>query len=131
MKDMFGVLFSALCIVHCALTPMLLVLGVSSVGLAFLEAEWIHLALLVPMFLLAAMSFPKSYKLHKKVMPLCMGVVGVVLMVVSIVGPHEYESYFAIASGILLIVAHLINRQLLARFYRKIAVNPSEQTHMA
>lgn len=128
MKDIFGILCSMLCVLHCSLSPLLLVLGISAVGFSFLEQEWIHLALAAPMFLLAAISFPKSYQLHKHFLPLFMGFLGTALMVASIVGPHEYEGYFAVSAGFILIAAHFINRRLLLRFYESLtknAVSPS------
>lgn len=113
MKDLFGVACSSLCIIHCALTPILLVFGVSSLGLALLESEWVHLVLAVLMFVLAALSFPKGYKIHQHVMPLVFGGVGVLLMLGSLIAGEALEAYFAVSAGLALILGHAINRHFL------------------
>lgn len=117
MKDVFGIICSGLCVLHCSLSPVLLVLGLSTAGLSLFEHEWIHFVLAVPMFLLAIVSFPKSYQLHKHFLPLFMGCLGITLMLASMIGPHEYEVYFATLAGLILITAHVVNRRLLTRFY--------------
>lgn len=115
MKDLLGIVCSALCLIHCALSPILLLLGLSSLGLAFLEAEWVHVLLAFPMIILAVLSFPRSYRLHQHVLPLFMGMLGIALLLGSFFVDHEYEVYFAISAGIALIAAHLMNRQFLIR----------------
>ena len=113
MKDVLGALLSLLCIIHCMLPPVLLFVGIGSLGAHLLESEWVHWLLLLPISALAAWSLPTGFIVHRRYLPLTIGVVGIVLMVASLFVGHEYEYFAVVVAGLFLIGAHLSNRKLL------------------
>lgn len=112
MKDVWGVVCSSMCIVHCLLTPILLVLGASSVGIAFLESEWVHIVLAVPMVTLAIWSVVLGWRSHQQAKPLIFAGAGLILLFSSLMADEQYEVYLAVVAGLLLISAHLLNLKL-------------------
>jgi len=112
MKDDLAVVCSGACMVHCLVTPI--VIGFSAAGLfgEWLSSEWVHQLMLVPVVLLALLSLPGSYKKHKNKWPLRLGALGILTMVSALVGPESMETWITISGGILLITAHLWNRNL-------------------
>ena len=119
MKDFFGAVCSVLCILHCLITPVFMLVGISSVGIHLVESEWIHWLLVIPIILLALWSFPNGWKTHGDYKPLIFGTAGVILMVMSLFVEHSYETYLAISAGLLLISAHLLNRKLVIKRVEK------------
>ena len=115
MKDLIGALCSGICIIHCLFTPILLLVGVSVAGINLVESEWIHWALVVPIIFLALWSLPSGWKSHGDYKPLIFGAAGVILMILSVLVGHQYESYITVSAGLLLISAHLYNRRLVIK----------------
>lgn len=113
MKDLLGAICSSICIVHCLLTPILLLLGVSGVGIAFIESEWVHLVLAVPMVALAFWSIFLGWRAHRQSRPILFAGGGLILLFSSLVIGGQYETYLAVAAGLLLIFAHLFNLKLI------------------
>ncbi|WP_419810226.1 MerC domain-containing protein [Bacterioplanoides sp.] len=114
-KDMLGIVCSSLCLAHCLLLPMLLATGVlGSVG-ALLASEQVHLMLLVPVILLAALSFPASYKQHHSLTPIITGSLGLLSLLLALILGENFEVTLTIIGAFLLIAAHLSNRSLLTR----------------
>ena len=113
MKDHLGSLCSFLCIVHCSLNPLLLIFGLTIVDIAFLENEWIHRVIAIPMVLLMLLSIPTSIKLHGNYQPFVIGGLGLFVLFWSLLAAEEVESYLTVAAGLLLMTSHLLNRKLL------------------
>lgn len=113
MKDIFGATISGLCIVHCMLTPVLLVMGISIAGLSFLESEWIHQLLAVPMVLLLVWSISQGWSIHRQRQPVIFGLTGLLLLAASLTTTDTLETCLAVSAGIILILAHLLNRKLI------------------
>lgn len=111
-KDYAGVFVSSLCLVHCIAGPVILALGLSSVGLSFLLDEKIHMALVAPIILFALWSIPLGYKVHRKSLPLIAVVVGIVMLLLGL-SIHEFEMVLTFAASTLIILAHLSNKKLL------------------
>ena len=118
MKDFVGTVLSGACVVHCLLTPALLLLGYSGV-LTFLAHSFeLHLALYVSVTAMAVLSFPIAYKRHRKRMPMIMGCVGMVflslaLMAESLYHLHTAETIMTILGGVFMIIAHVSNKRFL------------------
>lgn len=118
VADKAGICLSAICIVHCILTPVILL------ALPALHAfEWYHgtlhvvFAIIIPLLALAA--FIPGYKLHGDSRVFKIALVGFALVIAGIIIPHELEiewlePVFSIAGSIFLVRAHLINRNLCA-----------------
>ncbi len=113
MKDLVAAYISGLCIVHCLLTPVLLALGGAGLLGHWLEAEWLHYVLITPILLLVGWSLPAARHRHQQHAPLWLGCSGAALMLLSLAVPAPLEPWLAISAGILLMAAHLFNRQLL------------------
>lgn len=114
-KDMMGIVCSSLCLAHCLLLPMLLTTGIlGSVG-ALLASEKVHLMLLIPVILLAVLSFPSGYKNHGSPTPVITGAAGLTLLLLALVMGEAFETTLTVMGAITLISAHLINRNLLKR----------------
>lgn len=114
MKDSLGMVCSGLCLGHCVLTPVLLMLG----GLGFfslLASEWVHWLLLIPIVLLAGLSLPQGYRRHRQRWPLGLGASGLLLLLLALVADHKWEPVLSVGGGLLLISGHWGNRQWLTR----------------
>lgn len=118
MKDFFGTVLSGACLVHCLLTPAVLLLGYSGV-LTFLAHSFeLHLALYVSVTIIAVLSFPVAYQKHRKRMPMVIGCVGMVflslaLMAESLYHWHTAETIMTILGGVFMIIAHVLNKRFL------------------
>ncbi|HAO25951.1 MULTISPECIES: MerC domain-containing protein [unclassified Methylophaga] len=115
MKDDLAIACSGACMVHCLLTPMIIGFGAAGLVGEWLSSEWVHRLMLVPVVLLALLSLPGSYRVHKNQWPLLLGVMGVLTMVSALLGPESLEAWITISGGLLLITAHLWNRKLSLR----------------
>lgn len=117
MKDVFGMVFSGLCIVHCLMAPLLLPLLAVAGVIAIADEhhphdfEWVHWALLAPVALFALRSLPQGWKRHGYMPPMVIGLLGLALMVVSLFAPHEFETYIAVVAGLMLVYGHWMNRK--------------------
>lgn len=112
MKDLVAAWCSGLCIVHCLLTPALLLAGIAGAA-PWLEQDWLHLSLLVPVVLLLIWSLPASRKCHGRNSPLLLAIPGLFLLVVGWFMPEELEVWCSVAGALLLMLGHLLNRQYL------------------
>lgn len=113
MKDNLAIFFSGMCLLHCLAFPILFVLGISGAMISWFEAEWIHRAFLVPVFLLAVISLPHAYKQHECVVPLLLGGLGIAITLSSFMLPESLELWLLVPSALLLISAHTVNKRLL------------------
>ena len=113
LKDSFGVICSSLCLAHCLLLPMLLATGALGTAGALLASEQTHLMLLVPVVLLAVMSFPGGYRRHGSVLPSALALAGLTGLVLALLLGEATETLLTSIGAGLLIIAHLKNRKLL------------------
>lgn len=116
MKDLLAASMSGLCILHCLLTPVLLLTGASGALVVLLSSEWLHYLLFVPVLLLVLLSLPAGRRLHRRRSPLWLALSGVSLLLLSFVLPSALESATTVSGGLLLISAHLYNRRLCRRY---------------
>ncbi|MEO0335792.1 MAG: MerC domain-containing protein [Pseudomonadota bacterium] len=80
--DRIGIVISALCLVHCLLTPaLILMFPVISVVGAY--DAWIHLGLAVLIFPVAYQAINQGYKHHKNNLVLILAVLGLSLFALS------------------------------------------------
>ncbi len=115
--DAVGASCSGLCICHCLLTQLLLGSSFLGGGMLFIESEWIHRLLLVPVVLLALMAVLSLYRIRSGGALMILVILGLGVMVSAITLEYRFgESFEQIATvlgGILLIAFHLINRRRL------------------
>lgn len=124
MKDLLAASVSGLCILHCFLTPLLLVFGAAGTLSAVLSSEWVHYLLLLPVLLLAALSLPAGRRLHRNNKPAVLAVGGILLLFLALSAPESLESSLTVSAGFLLIGAHLYNRQLCRQLQRTALAAP-------
>lgn len=115
--DALGVICSSLCLAHCLLLPLLLPLLIATGALgtvgATLASEQAHLILLLPVALLAVLSFPSGYRLHGRLLPSILALLGLTGLVLALVLGETSETWLTSIGAAMLIIAHLRNRKLL------------------
>ncbi len=114
--DRLGIAGSLLCVMHCALTP-LLIGYLSAVGLGVVGDEIVHKILAVLLLCVAVLAFAPGYKRHANVAVLTAGVAGVGLIVAGglLLAPfigHGLEIGLTVIGSLLLIGAHAVNWRL-------------------
>jgi hypothetical protein len=119
MKDMTGAACSGLCICHCLLTPLLLASGVFGGSLLFLESEWVHQLLLIPVVILAFTAVLSIFKRQSDWILLILALFGIGIMLSAVVYEARFGEYFeqlaTIIGGLFLVAFHLINRHRISQ----------------
>lgn len=112
--DGMGMTASGLCVVHCILTPLLL-LAIPIAGLAVLENELIHKALVAMVIVVGAIAFIPGLRLHGKyhLLPLILMGIGSLLFAAFVAEElwgETGETAFTMAGGAVMILSHWKNR---------------------
>lgn len=123
--DYFGIFVSALCGVHCIVTPLAMIYMPQLGG--FLEEAWVHTLMIVFVVLALYQSVYKHYKLHKSKLALGMGLSGFSILFTTYLievfshgehhhhesGAHGHDESLLVAvtiiGAILLISSHILN----------------------
>lgn len=130
--DKMGMLLSFVCLVHCLLGPIVLIVVPGLSGSFGHELfHWVMLLFVIPV---AAFSFVKSYQSHKIKFPLQLGSLGILFLLIGVLAPeyfgHDFlhshdthhdhganealnmdtfETAFSVLGGIFLAYAHYFN----------------------
>lgn len=117
--DRLGIAGSVLCVLHCALTP-LLIGYLSTAGLAFLGDEIVHKILAVVLLFAALFAFIPGYRKHGNTATVTAGAIGIGLVLFAglILAPfigHGLETAITIAGSVILVGAHTVNWRLAKR----------------
>ena len=112
--DAFGMLLSALCMLHCLLLPALVAYGIGGLVVG-LDTEWTHLLLLAVVIPVSGVAFIGGWIRHRRVAVLALGIAGVALLALAAFVLHPYYGKTADVSvttlgGALLIIGHWHNR---------------------
>ena len=115
--DRLGIFLSGLCLLHCALTPVALLL-LPTMNLVFFR-EGFHVAIAFFIAGAALMAFVPGYRSHRDVQAFKWAAPGFLLIVAgavwgTAVGGNWVESALSILGSAFLIQAHRINRRLCA-----------------
>ena len=113
MKDILGAACSGVCVIHCSVLPLLAATGTSFLGLAALSSESAHLWLSVAMITIALLAFPSALRIHKRLLPSVLALIGCGLMAGALFASEKFELYWTLISCVLLISGHLLNRHFL------------------
>lgn len=111
--DRLGVFLSALCSVHCLLTPVLVAFA-PALGHYF-NSELVHIILFTLVFPLAIYAFYTSYKEHHSIRPMSFGVFGIFLLAVELVlheifdGQMGWAIWASVFGGLFLAYGHYLN----------------------
>lgn len=116
--DRLGLCLSLLCLIHCILTPVLL-LTIPSVVLLHDDHshEWFHRGLFAILPILAIAAFVPGFLRHRDKRVFYWGLPGIALLAVGVTVFHEQmgpQALTTIAGSLFLIRAHLLNRHLCA-----------------
>lgn len=113
--DRLGILFSGLCVIHCLLVPVLLVL-VPSFGAFWLAGEdSTHRLIFLGILVTAAVAFLFGYRMHRSLVPMIWMAFGMLFVVLgtflnkSVMG-YWGEYVLVPMGGLILIRAHFLNR---------------------
>jgi hypothetical protein len=115
--DRISIVTSLICLLHCLLVP---IVTLSFPFLTTLDSytNKTHLAFAIVVVSLGMIALFKGYKHHKKLLPLCVGIIGMSLVVLALfIEAHEEHihsyltthSYFTMTGSVLLVIAHFIN----------------------
>lgn len=108
--DRLGISTSILCMLHCLLTP-LLVIFIPVLGQYF-SHEWFHAVIAVVVIPVAVWALWNGYRLHKNKRVLWLGTPGIIIVCLAMfTGIHDlrYEFALMLVAGLLLTSAHYIN----------------------
>lgn len=116
MKDITGAVLSFLCICHCVLVPIAIMVGGTGAVLSVMGDESVHLMLIVPVFIVGVLSFPPGIKAHGSYTPAITGGIGFLLLLFEESIEFGNSEVMGLAvpllAGALLGFAHLRNRHL-------------------
>lgn len=110
---------SILCIAHCILLPLLLVL-IPTLGLAFLADETIHQYLVGVALIVSGIALGAGCKRHRSLPILAMGVAGLSCLLFASIFGHDLlgefmEGVMTVVGSALLIMCHIRNYRLCER----------------
>lgn len=115
MMDRVGMLLSAVCMAHCALLPVIVVLGVASHANVGITDKFVHIgvgAIVIPVSILA---FWGGWVRHGRNDVVAVGFAGVVFVVLGMTVAHEQfglvgDALVTSIGSMMLIYAHWQNR---------------------
>ncbi len=112
--DAFGIVLSAVCMLHCLMLPALVAYGVGGLFVG-LDTEWTHIFLLAIIVPLSGIAFIGGWIRHRRASVLALGVTGVVLLAIAAFVLHPFYGKTAdvivtTLGGAMLVVAHWRNR---------------------
>lgn len=113
--DIVGSIISFSCAVHCLAFPILISTG-SLMMISRADYELTEWFIIIPSILIASWSIGRSFKVHKKALPLGLLVISLILFSFGkFMHLEDLEVVFSTTGAILLASAHLTNRRLLKR----------------
>ena len=113
MRDLLGLAASCLCLAHCVALPVMTASGAIYVSMEVFGGEMMHYLLTALILLLALLSFPSSFKLHRQPMPMLLALIGIVSIIAAFTFGTQYELFCLFISALSMICAHGLNRRLL------------------
>ncbi len=119
--DLWGIIASSACALHCMAIPVLLAAGASA-GLSWLDSPWMEWAFMAAALWFAGQSLMRTYLLeHRKAMPLFIAGMGFLLLVSSRFVDSHAEHYLTAVGGLTIASAHVLNWQLRRKLCRSCA----------
>lgn len=114
--DRAAICFSSLCIFHCLLLPVLLVAYPIGIVVTFSD-EIFHQIMVSVALPLSLASLYVGYGHHKRNQLIVLGGIGIVMLVLPLITPHELisdseEIWLTVAGAVILCMAHVVNFRL-------------------
>ena len=114
--DRAAICFSSLCICHCLLLPVLLVAYPIGIVITFSD-EIFHQIMVSVALPLSLASLYVGYGHHKRNQLVVLGGIGIVMLVLPLIAPHELisesgETWLTVAGAVILCMAHVVNFRL-------------------
>ncbi len=110
--DTFGIGLSGLCLIHCAVIPLLPVLFVIPLG-AMVESELLHMGLLLLMLPTAVIALGNGYRRHRRKSAPILGAAGLAALVLGLALAgwlgESGEKWLTVCGGLVLAAAHGVN----------------------
>lgn len=111
--DKWGIWLSGLCMVHCVLTPIVLL---ALPMMTFLATEWVHIVLACVLPLVAFGAFLPGFRRHRDWVVIELGLIGLVFIIFAAIDPFHIlnevtEGAVTSCGSLSLIAAHLRNRR--------------------
>ncbi|MCB0379181.1 MAG: MerC domain-containing protein [Bdellovibrionales bacterium] len=114
--DRSGIIVATLCLVHCLALPLLV--GVLP-ALSLIRHHWVEIIVLALGVIIGSISFVTSYKRHRIIYPLILGMIGILFLCISLLqfGAHSEPMHhttthwnpWTLLGGLFLITGHLWN----------------------
>ena len=116
--DRAAICFSSLCIFHCLLLPVLLVAYPIGIVITFSD-EIFHQIMVSVALPLSLASLYVGYGHHKHNQLVVLGGIGIVMLVLPLITPHELisesgETWLTVAGAVILCMTHVVNFRLCA-----------------
>jgi hypothetical protein len=113
--DRIGIFLSALCVVHCLLTPVV-ILFLPMMGRYYLAHPLVHYGLALLVFPVGAYAFINGYLAHRRPLVLSVGFLGMLVVSITPIAVHIFamqfsEAWAMILGGSMLVWAHWQNRR--------------------
>ena len=114
--DRAAICFSSLCVLHCLLLPVLLV--AYPIGIVVTLSDEIFHQIMVSVALpLSLASLYVGYGHHKRNQLVVLGGIGIVMLVLPLITPHELisesgETWLTVAGAVIVCMAHVVNFRL-------------------
>ncbi len=112
--DWVGILSSGACAIHCSLLP--LTSYIAPAFTTYFENEWVHFLLILLIVPVAGISFYKTQRIHGRVLPVKLALLGLALLVGAFGLEHTIgfsveglELGLTILASILLMMGHFLN----------------------
>ncbi len=114
--DRAAICFSSLCIFHCLLLPVLLVAYPTGIVVT-LSDEIFHQIMVSAALPLSLVSLYVGYGHHKRNQLVVLGGIGIVMLVLPLITPHELisesgETWLTVAGAVIVCMAHVVNFRL-------------------
>lgn len=113
--DRWGILLSAICLLHCLVLPFVL-LSLPMVARYYFAHPWAHMALMIGIVPVGLIAFYRGYKHHRQVRVVALGTLGLLLIGLASLFFHNKssgwtEALFVSLGSLLLIWAHWQNQR--------------------
>ncbi len=114
LGDKLAIALSSLCVVHCLITPILLIALPALSSVAFLDHESFHQILLFFVVPVGVIALLAGYRHHRDNKVLALGMTGLAMLIIAGTIAHDFlgdsgETIMTIAASLLIVFAHIEN----------------------